>query len=83
MDHFDQKNISSLLAEILENTKKQDNQSPWLDTDQAAGYLNCSSGTLKTWRSRGEGPAYHVINHKLVRYNVDDLNAYVRGEVAR
>lgn len=58
-------------------------QSPWKDSEQAAEYLSCSAGTLKTWRSRGEGPAYHVIQDKLIRYHVNDLDAFVRGEVAR
>lgn len=58
-------------------------QSPWKDSGQAATYLSCSAGTLKTWRSRGEGPAYHVIQDKLIRYHVNDLDAFVRGEVAR
>lgn len=57
--------------------------SPWKDSGQAAEYLSCSAGTLKTWRSRGEGPAYHIIQDKLIRYHVNDLDAFVRGEVAR
>lgn len=58
-------------------------QSPWKDSEQAATYLSCSAGTLKTWRSRGEGPSYHVIQDKLIRYHLNDLDAFVRGEVAR
>ena len=57
--------------------------SPWMDSNAAASYLGCSPGTLKTWRSKGEGPAYHIVNQKLVRYHVSDLDAFVRGEVAR
>lgn len=57
--------------------------SPWLDSVAAAEYIGCTAGTLKTWRSRGEGPKYHIINQKLVRYNIADLDAFVRGEVAR
>ena len=57
--------------------------SPWKDSEHAAAYLSCSPGTLKTWRSRGEGPAYHVIQEKLIRYHVNDLDAFVRGEAAR
>ncbi len=56
---------------------------PWLDSEAAASYLRCAPGTMKTWRSRGEGPKYHIIQEKLVRYHVDDLDAFVRGEVAR
>lgn len=55
----------------------------WLGTRAAADYLGCKYGTLKTWRSRGEGPKYYVIHGKMVRYHVDDLDAYVRGESGR
>lgn len=57
--------------------------SPWLDNEGAAAYLACTPGTLKTWRARGEGPSYHVFNGKSVRYHVDALDAFVRGEVVR
>lgn len=57
--------------------------SPWRDSEGAAAYIGCTPGTMKTWRSRGEGPRYHVIQQKLVRYHIDDLDAFVRGEVAR
>ncbi len=57
--------------------------SPWKDSEQAGLYLGCTPGTMKTWRARGEGPRYHIINSKLVRYHVTDLDAFVRGEVAR
>ena len=59
------------------------NASPWRDSEAAAEYLGCTAGTMKTWRSRGEGPRYHIIQKKLVRYHVDDLDAFVRGEVTR
>ncbi len=48
-------------------------QTPWLDTEQAARFIGCTYGTLKTWRAKGGGPRYHV----------DDLDAFVRGEVSR
>ncbi|MEM1040397.1 MAG: helix-turn-helix domain-containing protein [Pseudomonadota bacterium] len=53
----------------------------WLNTKTAAKYLSAKEGTLKTWRAKGVGPKYHVIQGKMVRYHVDDLNAFVRGEV--
>ena len=56
---------------------------PWFDPEQAAAYLGCTAGTLKTWRCRGQGPNYNLIQDRLVRYHVDDLDAFVRGEVAR
>jgi hypothetical protein len=54
--------------------------SPWLDTTEAADYLGAKAGTLKNWRHRGEGPKYHVINKRLVRYHCADLDAFARGE---
>jgi hypothetical protein len=71
--------IEDALKRVLDTHK----HSPWLDSEHAAEYLGCSAGTMKTWRSRGEGPQYHVIQSKLVRYHVSDLDAFVRGEVAR
>jgi hypothetical protein len=58
-------------------------RSPWLDTEGAAAYVSCTPGTLKTWRTRGGGPRYHIVNQKLVRYHTDDLDAFVRGESNR
>lgn len=54
--------------------------SPWLDTDKAAGYLGTTAGTLKTWRAMAKGPRYRVLQDRLIRYHVDDLDRFVRGE---
>lgn len=59
------------------------NVSPWLDTDAAARYLSASPKTLSVWRCQGKGPRYHVAGGRLVRYHVDDLDAFVRGEGGR
>lgn len=53
--------------------------SPWLDSDAAAAYLGSTAGTLKNWRAAGRGPRYHVVQDRLIRYHVDDLDAFVRG----
>lgn len=53
--------------------------SPWLDTEQAAAYLGSTAGTLKNWRATGQGPKYHLIQTRLVRYHLEDLDAFVRG----
>ncbi|MFT4159611.1 helix-turn-helix domain-containing protein [Shinella sp.] len=55
-------------------------RSPWYDTDAAAAYLSSTPGTLRVWRSQGTGPRYRVVHGKVVRYHVDDLDAFVRGE---
>lgn len=79
--------MSSISIEMVEDAigraLDSHTRTPWLDSEAAAEYLGCTPGTLKTWRSRGEGPRYHVIQNRLVRYHVDDLDAFVRGEVAR
>ncbi|PWG03298.1 helix-turn-helix domain-containing protein [Sphingosinicella humi] len=54
--------------------------SPWLDTEQAAAYLGSTPGTMKNWRATGHGPRYHLIQTRLVRYHVEDLDRFVRGE---
>lgn len=53
--------------------------SPWLNTNEAAEYLKARPGTLKNWRHRGEGPRYHIVNRRLVRYHRDELDTYARG----
>ncbi|ADZ70134.1 MAG: helix-turn-helix domain-containing protein [Xanthobacteraceae bacterium] len=58
-------------------------RSPWLDSEAAAVYLSSTPATLRTWRSNGAGPRYHVVQGKVVRYHVDDLDAFVRGEDGR
>ena len=56
--------------------------SRWMTTDQAAAYLSVSSGTMRNWRSRGEGPRYHTLGGRLVRYEADDLDAFMREGAA-
>lgn len=56
--------------------------SPWMTTEQAAAYLSVSSGTMRNWRSRGEGPQYHLLGGRLVRYEVEDLDSYMREGAA-
>lgn len=53
---------------------------PWFDTETAAAYLRREPGTLKGWRSKGEGPKFYTVNDKFIRYHLDDLDAYVRGK---
>lgn len=71
------------VEDALRRVLDSHNRSPWLDTEQAATYLGSTAGTLRTWRASGGGPRYHIIHGKSVRYNVADLDAFVRGEDAR
>lgn len=75
--------LNTLIDAAVSRALEHHNNSPWFDSEAAAKYLACTPGTLKTWRSQGHGPRYHVIHNKLVRYHLDDLDAFVRGEVAR
>ena len=53
--------------------------SPWMDTSEAAAYLKSTAGTLKNWRATGQGPKYHTVQSKLIRYHRDELDAFVRS----
>ena len=55
-------------------------QSPWLNTEQASAYIGSTPATLKNWRATGQGPRYHVVQSRLVRYHVEDLDRFVRGD---
>ena len=71
------------VEDVLRRVLDIHNRSPWLDTDAAAVYLGSTPGTLRTWRANGEGPKYHVIHGKSVRYNVTELDTFIRGEVSQ
>ena len=71
------------IEDALRRVLDTHNRSPWLDSEAAAAYLSSTPGTLRTWRSNGEGPRYHVVQGKAVRYNIADLDAFVRGEDGR
>jgi hypothetical protein len=55
------------------------NRRAWLDTVQAAQYLDRRPSTLAQWRWRGDtGPAWVKLGGA-VRYNIEDLNAFVEA----
>ncbi|MXP09623.1 helix-turn-helix domain-containing protein [Pseudoblastomonas halimionae] len=68
--------IDAIRKVIREETSRP--VSPWLDTSGAAAYLGSTAGTLKNWRAAGIGPAYHIMQERLVRYHADDLDRFVR-----
>jgi hypothetical protein len=51
----------TLIEDALRRVLDMHKRTPWLDSEAAAEYLTCTPGTLKTWRSLGQGPKYHVI----------------------
>ncbi len=50
---------------------------PHVDTRGAASYLNISSATLHRWRMLQTGPPYLKLGGFLVRYDMEDLKAFV------
>ena len=46
-----------------------------LDTKGAAEYLGVEPITLKVWRCKGKGPAYHKLGNR-VTYDIPDLDAH-------
>lgn len=83
MANFTIEDVRRVVAQAMTDAVNAARGSPWFDSDAAATYLGCAPGTMKTWRSRGEGPRYNVIQSKLIRYHVDALDAFVRGEVTK
>lgn len=67
--------VEALVRWLLETHR----YTPWFDTEAAASYLRREPGTLRGWRSKGEGPRFYMVNDLFVRYHLDDLDAYVRG----
>ena len=49
---------------------------PWMTSEQAAGYLSVSKGTMHNWRSKGAGPRYRTVG-RIVRYHRNDLDAFL------
>lgn len=55
--------------------------SPWLTTEEAAHYLKTTPAAMHQLRYLGTGPQCHRAGRR-VRYHVDDLDAWVRGQMA-
>jgi hypothetical protein len=56
--------------------------SPFLSTAQAAAYLGISPRSLKTLRTKGEGPAFRR-HCRYIQYHIDDLDAWSSKSGAR
>lgn len=50
-----------------------------VDESEAAAILGARVQTLRNWRWRGEGPHFHKIGQRLVRYHRADLAAFIAG----
>lgn len=62
---------------INSNLNKETFTSPWLNTEEAARYLGNSPKSLAIWRCQGQGPKYHILNKRLVRYHRDELDNFM------
>lgn len=51
----------------------------YLSTAQAADFTGFSPDTLRTWRSRGRGPAFTRVNGRAVAYKLSDLRAFMEA----
>lgn len=56
--------------------------SPFLNTEQAAFYLGLSARKLQQMRRLETGPLFRR-HSRYVRYHIDDLDAWSRGESSR
>jgi len=48
-------------------------------TPELARYLKVSLPTVHRWRSSGEGPTPRKLGKKLVRYRIEDADAWLDG----
>ncbi len=55
--------------------------SPWLNPEQAARYIGFEPRGLETMRREARGPKFSRVSHRVVRYHVADLDAWLREHV--
>lgn len=51
---------------------------PLLDDREAARVVRVSWCTLRRWRGQGRGPVYLKLGSRVVRYRVEDLEAWMK-----
>lgn len=56
--------------------------SPMLNTDQAAAYVGVAPGTLEKARIYGDGPPFCKYSTRVVRYRIEDLDAWIASRRA-
>ena len=49
---------------------------------EAARILGVSPKTIDNWRWKGQGPRYHKIGRRLIRYHRADLAKFAAGDAA-
>lgn len=50
---------------------------PFVTPKMLAAYLQVSEKTLDRWRGKGQGPAFHKITNKRIRYYLPDVDAWL------
>lgn len=55
----------------------------WLTTPQAAKHLGLSVQRLEIWRSTGGGPKYTKVSRGIVRYQRNQLDAFMEASTRR
>ncbi len=51
-----------------------------LTTKEAAELLRVNPQTLANWRFNQKGPAYIVVGKKAIRYQLEDLETFIREQ---
>jgi len=59
------------------------NPGDYVSTDEAARILGVSRQSMCNWRWKRQGPRFHKIGARLVRYHRADLAAFAAGESGR
>ncbi len=55
---------------------KQSCKKEWLDSNEVAETMGMCHGTLRYWRSTGQGPRYYRVNRS-IRYRAVDVEAWM------
>jgi len=53
---------------------------PWFAPEDAAAYLRLTPRGLEDMRGKGTGPRYHKAGARVVRYHVNDLDAWLLSD---
>ncbi len=75
IEKFIQRSIEEAVKRIQDNSFSQ---TEYLNTEQAAKYLNLSKQRLESWRITGQGPQFIKINcGQAVRYKREHLDEFM------
>lgn len=69
-------------SDAIERAERAKRGSPFLNTDQAAAWLQLSGRQLKRLRALGKGPVFRR-HCRYVQYHIDDLDAWSREMAQR